>query len=189
MRASTQGKQVSPRRHRLEPGCLAGEEVIMRKSSVRTLITSGLSAMVAAFGFAAAAHASAADMVVYDNGYPGCDWSVETNHFELAPGESTYFEVDMSNCTEEFMGGAMYIGYKTTKNSSRPLESRDGISLAMHDVATGEEIDYAALDGYNGAGKMEQCFVVCETPHSFFLSATNTGRKTKKIRLVFRSGL
>ena len=130
------------------------------------------------------------DAVVNSYGYDGCDHTVSTNHFELAPGELLYLELDLSQCLPDDLQGMLYFGYKTTRNSSRPLQIKDGIELRILDPTTGEEIDYAAYDGYNGAGKLEHVYIQLESGGHMLLSAQNTSRnKTRKIRLRVSSGL
>jgi hypothetical protein len=61
---------------------------------------------------------------------PGCNHTMTTNHFVLAPGESTMeIYVDLSDCTDEQVGSMLIFGYVTTKNSSRQLSSKNNVSF------------------------------------------------------------
>jgi hypothetical protein len=134
--------------------------------------------------------ASAVDAFVTNYGYPGCEHSISTNHFYIAPGEVFEFWVDLSQCTPSDLGGVLFFGYKTTKNQSRQLEIRDGIALKILDPATREEIDYELYGGYNGAGRLEHVYMQMAGPGKLLLSAENTlRRETLKIRLRVESGL
>jgi glutaredoxin len=141
-------------------------------------------------GLSSEAIASPDDATVTTFGTPGCDHSMTTNHFALAPGEVFEHVIDLSECVPAHLGGFLYFGYKTTRNSSRPLEIRDGIALRIIDVDTGQEIDYEALFGYNGAGKMEQVFIQVDRPRFLILEAENTNRrKSLTVRLRTECGL
>ena len=84
--------------------------------------------------------AGAADMLVQTwDPDMGCEHTMTTNHFELAPGEKVELDIDLSGCTADQMGMMLYFGYHTTKTRSRPLSSKDKIRLTLVDDQTGEE--------------------------------------------------
>ena len=61
---------------------------------------------------------------------PGCNHTMTTNHFVLAPGESTLeIYVDLSECTDEQVGSILFFGYVTTKNRSRQISSKNNVSF------------------------------------------------------------
>ncbi len=138
-------------------------------------------ALLLALGLSVNASASPDDAVLMNLGDPGCEWLTTTNHFELAPGEVVEFELDLSKCDTELLGGLLFSGYKTTKNSSKPLEIRDGIDLKILDFDTGEEVGIASTSRY------ERSWTDLDGPGFLVVSAENTNRsKTLKIRLRTR---
>ena len=124
----------------------------------------------------AAAQAEEVDVFTW---YGACEEVMSTNHFELAPGEPVGITVDLTACAPEQLGGFLFFGYKTTKNSSRPLTSKDRIRLSCTDLSTGE-----AVSSDSGSIYLE----VAE-PSAFLLEAVNMGRKTTTIRLRSNTGL
>lgn len=109
----------------------------------------------------------------------GCEHTMTTNHFELGPGQSVQLELDLSGCGAERLGGILYFGYKTTRNSSKPLVPRDRMRLRLVDNSTGASI--VSDDG--------SVFTQIDNPGGCTLYAENMGRKTIKIRLRSSSGL
>ncbi len=94
------------------------------KNMGRRIIT-GLSAIVL-LGFASTA---IAEMEV-SKWYAGCESTMTTNHFDLAPGEVTEpIYLDYSNCSDAEKGTLLVYGYSTTKTSSRQLQPRHNIRL------------------------------------------------------------
>ena len=82
--------------------------------------------------------AGAADMVVSTWDSPTCEHTMTTNHFTLAPGESTAITLTQSSCVEH--EGVLFFGYKTQKKRSRWLTSHDNIRLTVVDADTGAEL-------------------------------------------------
>lgn len=109
----------------------------------------------------------------------GCEHTMTTNHFELGPGQSVELDLDLSGCRPERLGGLLYFGYKTTRNSSKPLTTRDKIRLTLVNNDTGETI--VSTDG--------SIFSQVDNPGGCRLYAENVGRKTTKIRLRSSAGL
>lgn len=130
------------------------------------------------FGCASLAHAASGDMDV-STWVEGCEHTMTTNHFELASGESVEIDLNLTECREANLGGLFYMGYKTTKNSSKPLVTRDRMRLRLVNTETGETRE--STDG--------SLFTQVVDPAVCRLYAENTGRKTIKVRLYSRSGL
>lgn len=77
---------------------------------------------------------AAIDMTVVRRFVAGCDAIVTTNHFTLAPGESSDpITLDLSTCDD--MLWLSFFGYLTTQNSSRTF--KDGSNMLV--TATNEE--------------------------------------------------
>jgi hypothetical protein len=125
--------------------------------------------------------AGAADMLVQTwDPDMGCEHTMTTNHFELAPGEKVELDIDLSGCTADQMGMMLYFGYHTTKTRSRPLSSKDKIRLTLVDDQTGEEF-------VSDSGSV---LIDVAQPGRCKLYAENTNRnKTLKIRLRSSAGL
>jgi hypothetical protein len=119
------------------------------------------------------------DMEVYYWNYSGCQHTMTTNHFELAPGAEVAIDLDLLGCYPEDLGGLLFFGYKTTKTHSKQLTSRDKVFLSIVDETTGEEI----------TSRSGRILTEIEEATSCVLYATNTGRKTIKIRLRSSAGL
>jgi hypothetical protein len=110
----------------------------------------------------------------------GCEYMMTTNHFELAPGDAVEFPVYLVSCPPGKLGGFIYFGYRTTRNSSDPIRERDRVLLSCTDLATGE-----AVSSEGGSLYLET-----DQPTSFMLRAENQNRKkTIKLRLRSQSGL
>jgi hypothetical protein len=148
--------------------------------TLRNLIGFAL-ALALALGIYSPALADAGDASISTWEDPdGCEYMMTTNHFELAPGEAVEFPVDLVSCPPGKLGGFLYFGYRTTRNSSDPIRERDRILLTCTDLATGQE---ASSEG--GALYLE-----IDQSTSFMLRAENRNRKkTIKLRLRSQSGL
>jgi hypothetical protein len=110
----------------------------------------------------------------------GCQYMMTTNHFELAPGEVVEFPVELIGCPPGKLGGFIYFGYRTTRNSSRALRTRDGVLLSCTDLGTGESA--SSVGG--------SLYLELDQPTGFMLRAENQNRKKViKIRLRSQSGL
>ncbi|MGW8368659.1 MAG: hypothetical protein ACWGPN_08255 [Gammaproteobacteria bacterium] len=125
--------------------------------------------------------AGAADMLVQTwDPDMGCEHTMTTNHFDLAPGEKVELAVDLTGCTADQMGMMLYFGYHTTKTRSRPLSSKDKIRLTLVDDQTGEEF-------VSDSGSV---LIDVAQPGRCKLYAENMNRtKTLKIRLRSSAGL
>ncbi|MHC5074521.1 MAG: hypothetical protein ACYTFE_06825 [Planctomycetota bacterium] len=134
-----------------------------------------------ALGIGSPALAGANDAVVSTWEDPeGCEYMMTTNHFELAPGEAVEFPVELIGCPAGKLGGFIYFGYRTTRNSSRALRTRDGVMLSCTDLTTGEEV--SSVGG--------SLYLELDQGTSFMLRAENQNRKkTIKIRLRSQSSL
>ncbi len=131
------------------------------------------------FGISASASAAPEDMVVSSWDY-GCEHTMTTNHFELAPGESVKVNLDLSACPDEQLGSLLFFGYHTTKNSSKQFVRRDNIRLTLVDEAMDQEV--VSDNGH--------IFVEVADRTKCVLYAENRNRnKSMKIRLRSSSGL
>lgn len=110
---------------------------------------------------------------------PGCEHTMNTNHFDLAPGQSVAIDLDLGNCYPEQLGGLLYWGYYTTKNSSNPLSARNNIRLTLIDKTTGYET--SSDDG--------SLFIEASNTRYHLFAENMNARKTLKIRLRSSSGL
>ena len=113
-------------------------------------------------------------MVVYTWGYEGCETTMSTNHFVLPAGAEVYLDVDLSRCEPEDLGGFLFFGYYTMKNSSRQLKPKHEIFLSI-------EGEGSSLDG--------SIFITLDEGDVMRLIARNTHNKTAKLRLRSESGL
>ena len=125
--------------------------------------------------------AGAADMLVQTwDPDMGCEHTMTTNHFELAPGERVELDLDLTGCTADQMGMLLYFGYHTTKTRSRPLSAKNKIRLTLVDEQTREEF-------VSDSGSV---LVDAARPGRCKLYAENMNRtKTLKIRLRSSAGL
>ena len=115
--------------------------------------------------------AGAAGMEVSTWDSPTCEHTMSTNHFTLAPGESTAITLTQSSCASH--QGVLFFGYKTQKNRSRWLTSRDNIRLTVVNEDTGAELTSDGGSLFLG-GEASSCTLYAE----------NTSRnKSIKIRL------
>ena len=63
---------------------------------------------------------------------PGCNHTMTTNHFVLAPNEGTHkIYIDLSGCSDEQIGSILFFGYNTTKTRSRQLSAKNKVHLYM----------------------------------------------------------
>ena len=133
-----------------------------------------------AFGIVTHAMADPEDMVV-STWDPGCEHTMTTNHFELAPGQSVEIPLDLTECVDT-REGMLFFGYHTTKNSSDQLTARDKIRLTVVGDGDGREMpqEWSSDSGYLYiASTKEEA-----TPTAFIIYAENMNRKkTLKIRL------
>ena len=126
-------------------------------------------------GFGAQAVAAPEDMIVKTWDY-GCEHTMNTNHFELAPGESVEIDLSMLDCTiyEDQPKGLLYFGYFTTKTSSRPLTQRNNVRLTLLDAEGNEAVVSDSGSIYAEVAAPETCTLIAENMNH---------RKTVKIRL------
>jgi len=116
--------------------------------------------------------ASPDDMVVTTWDY-GCNHTMNTNHFDIAPGESVEIDLDLQGCYIVEPKGLLFFGYYTTKNSSKPLVERNNVRLTLVDGNGNETVsDSGAI--YTEVSAPEQCKLYAENLNH---------RKTVTIRL------
>jgi hypothetical protein len=154
----------------------------------RWLAIGPLVALLVTVGLANPEEASAQEPHVQAFGYDGCELLKMTEFFELGPGEVFTFVVDMSQCYPRDVGRVGYWGYTKRGWRARELLVRDGIDLKMHDMEDGLELEYASMDGFETLGAYEQSSVVLSGAGYVLLSAENTTRKPKMVKLHFQSG-
>lgn len=127
--------------------------------------------------FAANAQADEAQTMIWD---PGCNHTMTTNHFTLAPNEATQrIYIDLSGCTDEQVGSLLFFGYHTTKTRSRGLTTKNKVRLEMS-ALNSEGIVLANVGSNTGSILVD----VNETgTRGCWLVARNIGRKEITIRL------
>ena len=91
-------------------------------------------------GFAAAQGEDDSGMEVYVWNYPGCQHTMSTNFFELAPGAEVSLTLDLSACEEVDFGGLLFYGLSATKKNSKALTARSRVSLWIVEESTGNEL-------------------------------------------------
>ena len=135
------------------------------------------------FGIVANVMAAPGDMVVSTWDAPTCEHTMNTNHFELAPGEVVEITLDLTGCVDEHEG-ILFFGYNSKKNSSRQLTARDKIRLTIVgtnptvglEQETEQEWVYNSDRGY--------LYIGTSNPTYFVIYAENINKKkTLKIRL------
>jgi len=106
---------------------------------------------------------------------PGCEHTMTTNHFELAPGESVEIDLDMLGCAiyPDAPKGILYFGYYTTKTSSRGLSEKHNVRLTLIDGG-GHETTSDSGHIYSEVPAPETCKLYAENMNH---------KKTVKIRL------
>jgi len=139
----------------------------------RILLTALLLAQIAS-----QASAAPDDMIVtaYDQ---GCEHTMTTNHFELAPGESIEIDLDLTACYPEQIGGLMFYGYRTTRAQSTPLTERDNLRLIVAD-SLGNEIISTSGSIYTEPSGPQVCKLYAQNTHP---------KKSITIRLRSKAGL
>lgn len=105
-----------------------------------------------------------------------CEHSMATSWFELAPGESIEFSLDLSGCFPEDREGFLFFGNVSKRKSSPQLDAANKILLDCVDD-TGAET--SAIDG---SVHMQ----LDEATEELTVRAMNTNRK-KALRIRLRS--
>ena len=125
--------------------------------------------------------AGAADMLVQTwDPDMGCEHTMNTSYFEIAPGESVEIDLNMTGCTESELGRLLYVGYNAGKSRTTPLSAKHKIRLTLIDAQSGEEL----------VSESGSIFTEVNQPGWCKLRAENMNRsKTLKIRLFSNSGL
>lgn len=110
----------------------------------------------------------------------GCEHTMTTNHFDMAPAQSVEIHLDLSACAAEQLGSLLVYGYKTTRNSSRQLTRQDNVLFTIVDESSRSES--STSDGY--------LMLQVAQPTRFVIYAQNTSRtKPITVRLRSKSGL
>ena len=110
---------------------------------------------------------------------PGCNHTMTTNHFMLAPGQEVEVEVDLSKCSEAQIGSLLFFGYVTTKTRSRQLRAKDRVQLSMSPVFLSGNLGVAEHSN-SGSLLVDVADVVAKGCR---MKAKNNSRKVMKIRL------
>ena len=110
---------------------------------------------------------------------PGCNHTMTTNHFMLAPGMGANVYVDLSECTDEQIGSLLFFGYKTTKTRSRQLSAKDKVQLSMSAVYESGNLSTAKISS-TGSMLVDVASLRANGCH---LTVKNNGRKELKLRL------
>jgi hypothetical protein len=139
-----------------------------------------------AFGIVTHAVADPEDMAI-STWDPGCEHTMTTNHFELAPGQSVEIPLDLSACADPYEG-MLFFGYHTTKNSSRQLTARNSIRLTV--VASGQETlteqEWSSDSGYLYIAFSNATAAAISNPTGYVIYAENMNKK-KTLRIRLRS--
>jgi len=124
--------------------------------------------------------AQAEDMAVY-RWDDVCNHTMSTNHFVLAPGQSsTRIYIDLSGCTADQIGSLVFFGYHTTKNRSRQLSSKDKVSLYMTAL---DRYGNVAEDMNSASGAILADLNGSSSPGCWLVAKNNSRNKEIKIRL------
>jgi hypothetical protein len=139
-----------------------------------------IAATAALLGAGAPQYSSAEGYMLVKTWDPGCEHTMETNHFDLAPGTAVEIEIDLAGCTEQQRGMLLFYGYVPKRNSSEGLNQRHGVRLEVTDISTGQVI--SSDEGH--------VLAAADSSGRYRLVAENTNaRKPITLRLVSRSGL
>ena len=110
---------------------------------------------------------------------PGCNHTMTTNHFMLAPGTGAKVYIDLSECSDEQIGSLLFFGYKTTKTRSRQLSAKDKVHLSM--TAVYESGNFSTPEtSVTGAMLVDVASLRAKGCH---LAVRNNNRKELKLRL------
>jgi hypothetical protein len=110
---------------------------------------------------------------------PGCNHTMTTNHFMLAPGQDVKVYIDLSECSDEQIGSMLFFGYNTTKTRSRQLSAKDKVYLSMTGVY--ETGNFSATEhSASGSLLVDMASMRAKGCH---LMVSNMNRKELKIRL------
>lgn len=110
---------------------------------------------------------------------PGCNHTMTTNHFMLAPGQDANVYVDLSECSDEQIGSLLFFGYNTTKTRSRQLSAKDRVHLSMTPVFESGNFS-TPENSATGAMLVDVASLRAKGCH---LKVTNKNRKELKLRL------
>lgn len=110
---------------------------------------------------------------------PGCNHTMTTNHFMLAPGEDAKVYIDLSKCSDAQIGSLLFFGYKTTKTRSRQLSAKDKVHLSMQAVYESGNFS-TAENSATGSMLVDVASLQAKGCH---LYVTNKNRKELKLRL------
>ena len=109
-----------------------------------------------------------------------CEQVMTTSWFELGPGASIEIPISLADCTLDQLGGYLFFGYYSKKNSSPQLDASSKIMLEVFDDLGGE------MNSQDGSTYME----LDPNTGGVWLRATNMNRKKGlRIRLRGQSGL
>lgn len=136
---------------------------------------------VFALSFLAFASAPAvADGVVTYVWEDGCNHTMTTSHFMLAPGAEVIVDIDLSKCDEAQMDSLLFFAYKTTKTRSRQLTAKDRVQLSMYAAdASGDAVSETATSS-SGSLLVDVATVRAD---GCVMTVKNNSRKEMKLRL------
>jgi hypothetical protein len=110
----------------------------------------------------------------------GCEHTLNTNFFDLAPGDSVEIQLDFSSCPEDKLGGMLVYGYRLARNSAPQLGARDNLRFTVVDLATKAE-------SWSDSGYL---MTQLTTPTRCVVYVQNMNRsKSLTVRLRAKSGL
>lgn len=112
----------------------------------------------------------------------GCNHTMTTNHFMLAPGEEATVEIDLSGCDQAGVDfdDLLVFAYRTSKNRSRQLTAKDRVELSMYGT---DALGVASTS--TATSKSGSLLVEIDTLQAVgcVMTIKNTGRKEMKLRL------
>ena len=76
---------------------------------------------------------------------PGCQHTVETNNFDLAPGAAVEIQVDLTQCSPAQLAGLLVHGYAPRNSGSDALTRRHNVRLR---VVSDAGLDVFSDEGY-----------------------------------------
>jgi len=110
----------------------------------------------------------------------GCNHTMTTTHFMLAPGAEVTVDIDLSKCDDAQMDSLLFFAYVTGKKRSRQLTSKDRVRLSMYGVdAVGKAVTETATSS-NGSLLVDVATVRAD---GCVMTVKNNNRKELKLRL------
>jgi hypothetical protein len=127
--------------------------------------------------------ASTGSTLLVDDDTDGCQAFMPYSWTELAPGGSWTAVVDLRECASADIGWFRYYGFISGNKHFDGLRVGDGIVLSAEDMSTRAVYTFSAT-----APKTQIMIMVpASQPTQFRLTAVNTSKKTKNVRMTWRA--